>query len=70
MVAFPVQISDSCDALAVSVSKAAAMAAISRSMIYEAMRAGGLQYLKIGSRRVILVDDLRGWLVALRDGVR
>jgi hypothetical protein len=30
------------------------------------MRTGGLKYIKIGARRVILVDDLRDWLLSLR----
>jgi hypothetical protein len=34
------------------------------------MRDARLKFVKIGARRVILVDDLREWLVTLRDGAR
>jgi excisionase family DNA binding protein len=56
--------------LAVSVDKAAVAAGLGRSTLYEAIRAGDLRSAKIGARRVILLDDLRLWLFALRDGTR
>jgi hypothetical protein len=34
------------------------------------MRCGELRYIKIGTRRVVLIDDLREWLLALREGPR
>jgi len=53
--------------LALSVAQAAEAAGVSRSILYEEMRrTGGLKYVKIGARRLILVDDLRAWLVANR----
>jgi excisionase family DNA binding protein len=52
--------------LALSVDQAAEFTGISRSTLYEQMRAGRLKYCKIGARRVILADDLREWLVSLR----
>jgi excisionase family DNA binding protein len=58
------------EVFAVSVRKAAESAGVSRSTIYEAMRTGGLKFVKIGARRLILLDDLREWLIALRDGAR
>jgi excisionase family DNA binding protein len=53
--------------LALSVEQAAELAGVSRSLLYEEMRRpGGLKYVKIRGRRLILVDDLREWLVSLR----
>jgi len=52
--------------LALSVEQAAEAAGVSRSLLYQEMRAGRLKYVKIGARRVILVDDLRDWLLSLR----
>lgn len=54
------------DLLAVSVTQAAHATGISRSLLYEEMRAGRLKYAKLGARRVILVHDLRDWLLTLR----
>ena len=55
------------DPLAVSVNQAARSTGISRSRLYEEMRAGRLIYAKLGARRLILMDDLRDWLRVLRD---
>jgi excisionase family DNA binding protein len=55
------------DLLAVSVTQAADATGVSRSRLYEEMRAGRLKYAKLGARRLILVDDLREWLRWLRD---
>ena len=49
--------------LAVSVGRATHMSGLGRTKIYEALGAGELSSLKIGNRRLILVDDLRNWLV-------
>ena len=38
------------------------MSGLGRTKIYEALGAGELSSLKIGNRRLILVDDLRNWL--------
>ncbi|MFO1036173.1 MAG: hypothetical protein U1E45_04945 [Geminicoccaceae bacterium] len=56
--------------LAVSIRSATHMANLGRTKIYEALGAGELSSLKIGSRRLILVDDLRAWLAMHRQGTR
>jgi predicted DNA-binding transcriptional regulator AlpA len=49
--------------LAVSISSAARMAGISRSMLYALIRAGeGPRTFKIGARTLIRVADLDLWL--------
>ena len=52
--------------LALSVEQAAKAAGLSRASLYLEMRAGRLKYIKIRARRVILLDDVREWLVSLR----
>jgi excisionase family DNA binding protein len=52
--------------LAISVREAVDTSGMSRAFLYEAMRAGELTFLKIGRRRLILVDDLRAWLASKR----
>ena len=64
------QTADLSRVLALSVSEAAKAAGVSRSVLYEVMRTGGLKFAKLGTRRLILVDDLHEWLVVLRDGAR
>jgi excisionase family DNA binding protein len=46
------------------------MSGLGRTKIYEALGAGDLSSIKIGSRRLILVDDLRDWLARHRQGSR
>jgi excisionase family DNA binding protein len=65
-----IPIIDLSNVLAVPVPKAAKAAGVSRSTLYEAMRCGELRYIKIGARRVVLIDDLREWLLALREDPR
>lgn len=48
--------------LAVSVEEAADVSGLGRTSIYEAMGSGALRSLKVGKRRLILVEDLRDWL--------
>jgi excisionase family DNA binding protein len=60
------QIDFKAERLAVSVGEAAEAAGVSRSSLYEEMRAGRLRYVKVRTRRVILVADLRDWLFSLR----
>jgi excisionase family DNA binding protein len=55
------------DPLALSIAQAADSTDVSRSQLYEEMRAGRLKYVKVGARRLILVEDLRDWLIRLRD---
>jgi Helix-turn-helix domain len=56
--------------LALSVNEAARAAGVGRSLLYEAIRTGDLKSAKIHARRIVLVDDLRSWLLTLRDGAR
>jgi excisionase family DNA binding protein len=65
-----VQASPNTDRLAVSVGRATHMSGLGRTKIYEALGAGDLSSIKIGSRRLILVDDLRDWLARHRQGSR
>ena len=52
--------------LAVSVSAATHLAGLGRTSIYEAIGAGDLASCKVGSRRLIMVEDLRAWLARQR----
>lgn len=52
--------------LAVGITEASAMSALGRSTLYELMASGELTYVKIGSRRLILVESLRALLDAHR----
>lgn len=56
--------------LAVSVGGATSMSGLGRTKIYEALGTGELSSLKIGNRRLILVDDLRSWLARHKQGRR
>jgi excisionase family DNA binding protein len=53
---------DKVERLAVSVGEAARLAGVSRTMLYQALRSGGLRSLKIGSRRLITIEALDAWL--------
>jgi excisionase family DNA binding protein len=53
---------DKLEPLAVSVGEAARLAGVSRTMLYQALRSGGLRSLKIGSRRLITIEALDAWL--------
>ena len=50
------------DRLAVSPAEAARLVGIGRTKIYEAIGAGELKSLKIGSRRLVAIEALRDWL--------
>jgi excisionase family DNA binding protein len=52
--------------LAYSIRGASQACGISRSKIYEAIKLGELQSLKIGSRRLILAKDLLEWITNKR----
>jgi hypothetical protein len=52
--------------LAHSIPAASSTSGLSRTMLYEAMKAGELAYVKIGSRRLILDTDLRDLLARHR----
>ena len=53
--------------LALSIRQACAVAGVSRSTLYEEIAAGRLKSIRIGARRLILVEDLRDWLRAHRE---
>jgi excisionase family DNA binding protein len=48
--------------LAYSVDEAAAITGLSRDLLYDQMRTGNLDYLKIGRRRVITRQQLEAFL--------
>ena len=50
--------------LAVSVEDAAAMAGVGRTTLYAALGSGSLRSLKIGKRRLILVEALKAWIAS------
>jgi excisionase family DNA binding protein len=50
------------EALAVSPAEAARRSGLGRTTIYAALKGGELRSLKIGARRLILVEALKAWL--------
>ena len=48
--------------LALTIDEAAQSCTVSKSKIYELMKSGQLHFLKIGSRRLILVSALEAFL--------
>jgi excisionase family DNA binding protein len=48
-----------------SVEAAAVHAGCSRTTIYEAIKSGALRARKLGSRTIIVDEDLRNWLQSL-----
>lgn len=50
--------------LAVSAVDAARLTGIGRTKLYEAIGSGTLRSLKIGKRRLIMIEALRDWLAA------
>lgn len=54
--------------LALDPPAAARAAGISKGLLYKLWRRGeGPPYLKVGSDRRVLVDDLRNWLESLKE---
>lgn len=51
--------------LAVPIIEAARRAGVGRSSIYEAVNRGELKLRKNGRRSLVLVDDLKAWVLAL-----
>ena len=51
--------------LAVSIAEAVRLTGIGRSSLYDAIRRGDLPIRKSGRRTVVLMEDLRRWLVGL-----
>ncbi|MEW6273265.1 MAG: helix-turn-helix domain-containing protein [Thermodesulfobacteriota bacterium] len=54
--------------LAVAVAEAARLVGVSRSALYDLVSRGELPTARIGRRRVVLLEDLRAWLRAQREG--
>jgi excisionase family DNA binding protein len=50
--------------LAVSPAEAARRSGLGRTTIYGALKAGDLKSIKIGARRLIMVDALKAWLAS------
>ncbi len=50
--------------LAVSPAEAARLVGIGKTKLYDALGDGSLRSLKIGSRRLVMVEDLHAWLIA------
>jgi excisionase family DNA binding protein len=50
--------------LAVSAADAARLTGVGRTKLYEAIGSGALRSLKIGKRRLIMIEALRDWLAA------
>lgn len=48
--------------LAVSPNEAARLCSIGRTTLYAALSSGELKSIKIGTRRLIMLDALRDWL--------
>lgn len=47
---------------ALTIDNAARFSGLSRSRIYELMGAGDLKSFKVGSRRMIMLDDMKAFL--------
>lgn len=52
--------------LAYSISQAVKISGVGRSTLYAAIKAGDLETLKIGARRLVMDEALRAWLSAHR----
>lgn len=50
--------------IALSPAEAARRAGLGRTTIYAALKEGDLKSLKIGARRLIMVDALKAWLAS------
>jgi excisionase family DNA binding protein len=53
------------DRMVVTVEEGAYLAGVSRSVLYEVIKAGKLKARKIGRRTIILRSDLQQWLKTL-----
>ena len=54
----------STEKLAFSIDEAGHVSSVGRTLIYKEIASGNLRATKVGRRTVILVDDLKAWLVA------
>jgi excisionase family DNA binding protein len=52
--------------ISVKIREAVRMTGISRSRIYDLMKSGDIEYVKVGSATLILVDSVRRFLLARR----
>ena len=50
--------------LAVPIPEAARLGGVGRSTIYAEIAKGNLKFRKVGSRTIIMMDDLREWLAS------
>jgi hypothetical protein len=66
----PVDIKQHNQRLAYSVRDFAAETSLSRSLIYEAIKAGDLQTIKLRGRRLILAGDGEAWIRSFRRGTQ
>ena len=60
----PELISQAAQILAVSPNEAARLCSIGRTTLYAALSSGELKSVKIGTRRLIMLEALRDWLMA------
>lgn len=60
----PDLISQAAQILAVSPNEAARLCSIGRTTLYAALSSGELKSVKIGTRRLIMLEALRNWLLA------
>lgn len=55
-----------CERILVSISETQDIAGIGRTKVYELIGEDAIQSVKIGSRRLIVLASLRGWIASLR----
>jgi excisionase family DNA binding protein len=55
--------------LAYSVPEFSKLSNLSRSLLYEAIRLGELQSIKVRGRRLILAEDGKTWLLSFRNAM-
>jgi predicted DNA-binding transcriptional regulator AlpA len=48
--------------ISVKIPEAVRLSGLSRSRIYELMKSGDIQYAKVGSSTLVLVESLRGFI--------
>lgn len=52
----------SIEPISVKIPEAVRLSGLSRSRIYELMRSGDIEYAKVGSSTLILLESLRGFI--------
>lgn len=55
---------ESTDPISVRIPDAVRLTGLSRSRIYELMRSGDIEFAKVGSSTVILIDSLRSFILS------